>query len=65
VVTKEQVLGITVEQAARRLGIGRSLAYEMANDGRLPVVRFGRCLRVSVPALEKMMADAGQRQDRE
>lgn len=64
-VTKERELAISVEEAGRRLGIGRSLAYVMANDGRLPTIRFGRRLMVSVPALERMMAEAGQTQDAE
>ena len=44
---------LTVEEAARYLRIGRSLAYELAgayldSDGTvgMPVLRFGSCLRV-------------------
>lgn len=39
---------LTVEEAARRLGIGRSLAYDLARRGELPgVLRLGRTYRVS------------------
>jgi excisionase family DNA binding protein len=44
---------LTIEEAARYLGIGRSLAYELAHaylvsggTTGLPVIRFGKCLRV-------------------
>lgn len=51
-------LTVTVEEAGHMLGIGRNLAYEMANSGRLPVLRFGRRLVVSLPALERMLEKA-------
>lgn len=37
---------LRVEEAAKVLRIGRTLAYEMAADGRLPVIRVGKQLRV-------------------
>ena len=58
--TDQRELAISVEEAARRLGIGRSLAYSMANDGRLPTIRLGRRLMVSVPALRELVAGAVQ-----
>ena len=42
-----QTLLLNVRQAARLLGIGKNLCYEMINEGRLPHVRLGR--RVLVP----------------
>ncbi len=39
-------LTITVEDAARLLGIGRGTAYEAARRGDLPVIRMGRRLLV-------------------
>jgi excisionase family DNA binding protein len=50
----EQLAGratITVEQAARLLGVGRTAAYEAARRGELPTRRLGRRLLVPVPAL--------------
>lgn len=32
----------SVTEAARALGIGRSLAFELAKSGELPTVRLGR-----------------------
>jgi excisionase family DNA binding protein len=55
-----QPLFITVPEAARLLGISRSLAYELANrwlagdtEG-LPAVRLGRRLIVNRDALESL-----------
>ncbi len=52
-------LGMTtdVEVAGAILGIGRTKAYEMAKNGEFPVkiLRIGRCYRVSVPALLKLL----------
>jgi excisionase family DNA binding protein len=52
---------LTVEEAARVLRIGRTAAYALARrwrdtDGRegLPVIRFGRLLRVPKLALEQL-----------
>jgi excisionase family DNA binding protein len=42
---------ITVEQAARVLGLGRTAAYDAARRGELPTRRLGRRLFVPVPAL--------------
>jgi excisionase family DNA binding protein len=39
-------LTISVEDAARLLGISRGLAYEAARRGDLPVIRLGRRLLV-------------------
>jgi excisionase family DNA binding protein len=49
-------LGYSVEEAAERLGIGRSSAYAAVRRGELPVIRFGRRLIVPVPALERLLA---------
>ncbi len=42
---------ITVEQAAKLLGLGRTAAYDAARRGELPTRRLGRRLLVPVPAL--------------
>jgi excisionase family DNA binding protein len=58
---EEQKATLNVDQAARMLGISRGLAYEMAKQNRLPIIRCGH-RRILVPraALERMLADAGQ-----
>ena len=48
---------ITVEEAAERLGIGRTLAWELVRAGALPSVRLGRCVRIPLVALEEWIAD--------
>ena len=49
------LLTISIPEAGRRLGIGRDLAYEMARQGKIPIIQFGRLKRVPVKALEQMM----------
>ena len=47
-----QPLLLTVEQVAQVLNFSRSKVYELITDGGLPVLRFGRSVRVRVSALE-------------
>ena len=42
---------LTIPQAARKLGIGRSLAYELIAAGRLEVIHIGRAARVPLEAV--------------
>ncbi|MGC4868109.1 helix-turn-helix domain-containing protein [Micromonospora sp. DT53] len=53
-------LGVTtdVETAAAILGIGRTMAYELAKTNRFPVrlLRIGRRYLVPVPAILKLLA---------
>jgi len=42
---------LTVEEAAQRLGIGRTLAWRMVRSGELPSVRLGRLVRVPEQSL--------------
>jgi hypothetical protein len=53
---------VTIEEAARVLRIGRSLAYELAHEyeassgvSGLPVIRLGGCLRVPRWALLELV----------
>ena len=43
---------LRVPEVARTLGIARSLAYEMARDGRLPTVHIGKAVRIPRRRLE-------------
>lgn len=47
----------TVEEAARQLGISRTLAYELAKADRLPVpvIRLGRRLVIPRAALDRVL----------
>jgi excisionase family DNA binding protein len=47
----------TLAEAARRLGISRTLAYEAASRGELPVCRIGRRLLVPRAALARLLSE--------
>lgn len=46
---------ISVEKFGQVTGIGRSLAYTLANNGSIPVIRLGRRLRIPSAAVLKML----------
>ncbi len=54
---EEERLTLTVEEAAKLLGIGRQLAYDRVKTGEIPVIKIGRRLLVPRSALEKLLAD--------
>jgi excisionase family DNA binding protein len=45
-------LVLTVEEAAERLGIGRTLMYALITTGEVESVRIGRLRRIPADALE-------------
>lgn len=51
---------LSIEQAARYLGVSRAYGYTMAREGRLPTIKLG-AKRVRVPALAllKMLGGDG------
>jgi len=51
----DQRLTITVEEAGRILGISRGLAYQMAREGRIFTIRFGKRLVVPKWAIEHLL----------
>jgi excisionase family DNA binding protein len=51
-------LTVSVEDAARILGISRGAAYSHARDGSLPTVRLGKRLLVPRAALDKLLMTA-------
>tara|TARA_B100001123_G_C15032061_1_gene915804 strand:+ start:595 stop:780 length:186 start_codon:yes stop_codon:yes gene_type:complete len=50
---------LTVEEAAKVLGIGRQKAYELAREGKLPVLRLGKRILVPRIALDRMLERVG------
>ncbi len=54
---RTDALTLTVDEAATRLGISRTLAYELAGRDELPVptFRLGRRMVVSRVALERVL----------
>lgn len=47
---------MTVPEAARRLRLGRSTVYMMAQRGEIPTVRIGTAVRIPVPELDRWLA---------
>lgn len=56
----EPSLLLRIPEVARALGIARSLAYEMARDGRLPTVHIGKAVRVPRRRLEEWIEEHAQ-----
>jgi excisionase family DNA binding protein len=46
---------VTLEEAAALLGIARSSAYQAAQRGEIPTVKFGRRILVPTAALRRML----------
>jgi excisionase family DNA binding protein len=51
---------ITLEEAARRLSVGRTTLYELAARGEIQTVTIGRCRRVPVSALHSFVDERCQ-----
>lgn len=51
---------ISVPQAGEILGLSRAAAYREAARGNLPVIRFGRSLRVSLASVEAMLSGGSE-----
>jgi len=52
----DDVLMVDRKEAARRLGLGVRMVWELTNTGELPAVRFGRAVRYRVADLEAFTA---------
>jgi excisionase family DNA binding protein len=53
---QNDVLMLTVEEAARRLGLGRTLVYQLISSGELESVTVGRLRRVPAECLAEYIA---------
>jgi excisionase family DNA binding protein len=51
-------LVVTVPEAARMLGVSRTLGYELVARGELGALRLGRRVVVPVAAIEELLASA-------
>lgn len=56
----DELVLITVGEAARRLALGRSTIYRLINRGVIPSVRFGRSRRVPVRALARFIDEQSE-----
>ena len=57
--TGEKAKVLTVEEAGRWLGIGRSAAYDAIQRNELPHIRIGRRIVVPIVALERLLDTGG------
>jgi excisionase family DNA binding protein len=48
----------TVDEAAKKLGIGRNHAYEACHSGDLPSIRIGKRLLIPAAALDRLLDGA-------
>lgn len=60
--TRTEAAVVDVETAARLLGIGRGLAYRLAQRGEIPTLRLGRRLVVPKAQLDRMLAGQAGRE---
>ena len=44
-----------VEEAGRKLGVGRAAAYAAATRGEIPTIRIGRLIRVPKFAFDRLL----------
>jgi excisionase family DNA binding protein len=64
-VTPEPIrLVLTIEEAAERLGVGRSLMYALVNSGAVESVRIGRLHRIPAEALVEFVAELREKKRR-
>ena len=57
---KPERLTLNISEAAKVLGISRGLAFQLAAQGKLPVIHLGlKRMVVPIVALERMLAEAG------
>jgi len=50
------LVALTVEEAARRLGVGRTTMYSLVASGQVQSVRIGRLRRIPTEALAAYLA---------
>jgi excisionase family DNA binding protein len=55
-----QPLLLTIPQVCKVLGLGRTKVYELIQNEGLPVVRFGKAVRVSPESLQRWLAKREQ-----
>jgi excisionase family DNA binding protein len=56
-VDQNSPMTLSVPEAGKRyFDLGRNASYEAARRGELPVLRFGRKLRVPIAALDRLLS---------
>jgi excisionase family DNA binding protein len=56
----EQEVVLSVQQACRVIGIGKTLAYELIGTGRLRCVRAGRRVLIPTDEVKRFMAEQSE-----
>jgi excisionase family DNA binding protein len=59
-VSDSTLVALTVEEAARRLGVGRTTMYALLASGEIPSIAIGRLRRVPADALAAYVAARSQ-----
>ncbi len=54
----QERLTFSMTEAAKLLGIGDGTAYKAAKRGEIPIIRFGKRIRVPCAALYKMLGES-------
>ena len=58
----DKALTTSVPEAGKRyFGLSRNASYDAAARGEIPTIKIGRLLRVPVRAMERMLDNAGKR----
>jgi excisionase family DNA binding protein len=57
-------LTMTVDEAARALGINRMLAYKAVHTGEIPHIEIGRRVLVPKAAFARLLEGAGQKPEK-
>lgn len=52
-------ISLSINDAARAIGIGRTKLYDLINTGALKTVRLGRRTLVSTASIEALVNDGG------
>ena len=58
-ISEQQRVALSVEEAAGRLGVSRSLIWKMVNQGTIRTVRAGNRVLVPVSAVEEFLSPSG------
>ncbi len=53
-----ELITVSISEAAKALGIGRSTTYELINEGKLHAIKLGRRTLVTVASIKELVASA-------
>jgi excisionase family DNA binding protein len=52
---RTEPLTVSVQEAAKLLGVSRGVAYQSVKSGEIPAIRLGKCWRIPRASLLKMV----------